>query len=313
MTTHSSPCRFQNEPSRPSSLLAELFDIDLPGVFQLQGLASPCLTARRPGSIDLGVGYYPPVICYSSAFDDALRSLDEDPATFMANPTADELSDRCAAGVQLLTSTCRTFVVPYRHPHGGVHAAGHAQCGDPVLGEPREPEPNAMFYAMTPSPVSTVEPPPTPPAQHQPYVAPVAGRTRLGAGSELRLSAQTSNLATEFPPPASHRYCLLMIPSALQPSSLSYHVYVYRRINSVFSANANLLSPASPRSHILCLGPFSYVLSVPSPTRIYWFIFLPRSGLSLVLAGGATSIGPSFLTARSHGTLALHLYIHSIP
>ncbi|KAH9003236.1 hypothetical protein EDB83DRAFT_2468313, partial [Lactarius deliciosus] len=39
---------------------------------------------------------------------------------------------------------------------------------------------------------------------------------------------------------------------------------------------------------------------------------LLRSGLLLVLAGGAAMpIGPSFLAARSHGILALHLYIHS--
>src|SRR5258708_2074545 len=85
---------FENEPlqdMRPSSLLAELYGTDLPGVFQLQGFANPGLTARPPGSIDLGVGNYPPGMCGSSAFDDALRSLGEDPATFMANPTADEL------------------------------------------------------------------------------------------------------------------------------------------------------------------------------------------------------------------------------
>ncbi|KAH9170904.1 hypothetical protein EDB89DRAFT_2071362 [Lactarius sanguifluus] len=82
---------FENEPLQPSSLLAELFGIDLPGVFQLQGLASPRLTAPPPGSIELGVGNYPPGMCGSSAFDDALCSLGEDPTTFMANPPADEL------------------------------------------------------------------------------------------------------------------------------------------------------------------------------------------------------------------------------
>ncbi|KAH9020725.1 hypothetical protein EDB85DRAFT_2194262 [Lactarius pseudohatsudake] len=52
--------------------LAELYGTDLPGVFfRLRGLASPNLTARPPGSIDL--------------------DIDEDPATFVASPTADEL------------------------------------------------------------------------------------------------------------------------------------------------------------------------------------------------------------------------------
>ncbi|KAH9033712.1 hypothetical protein EDB83DRAFT_2678240, partial [Lactarius deliciosus] len=51
---------FENEPLQPSSLLAELFGTDLPGVFQLQGIESPRLTVRPPGSIDLGVGNYPP-------------------------------------------------------------------------------------------------------------------------------------------------------------------------------------------------------------------------------------------------------------
>ncbi|KAH9015540.1 hypothetical protein EDB85DRAFT_1898659 [Lactarius pseudohatsudake] len=56
---------FENELLQPSSLIAEL-----PGVFQLQGFESPLLTARPPGStLDLG----------------------EDPTTFVANPTADEL------------------------------------------------------------------------------------------------------------------------------------------------------------------------------------------------------------------------------
>ena len=85
---------FENEPLQDmrstSSLLAELYGTDLPGVFQLQGLSNPGLTAPPPGSIDLGVGNYPPGMCGSSAFDDALRSLGEDPDTFMY-PTADEL------------------------------------------------------------------------------------------------------------------------------------------------------------------------------------------------------------------------------
>ncbi|KAH8989852.1 hypothetical protein EDB83DRAFT_2325516 [Lactarius deliciosus] len=37
------------------------------------------------------VGNCPPCMCGSSAFDDPLRSIDEDPAAFVASPTADEL------------------------------------------------------------------------------------------------------------------------------------------------------------------------------------------------------------------------------
>ncbi|KAH9033745.1 hypothetical protein EDB83DRAFT_2525426 [Lactarius deliciosus] len=57
---------FENEPLQPSSLLAELFGTDLPGATILPACAD------------------------SSAFD-ALRRLCEDPATFIANPMADEL------------------------------------------------------------------------------------------------------------------------------------------------------------------------------------------------------------------------------
>ncbi|KAH9170905.1 hypothetical protein EDB89DRAFT_2243790 [Lactarius sanguifluus] len=57
----------------------------------LPGLAIPGLTAEPPGSIDLGVGNYPPSMTGSSASDNALGNLGEDPATSMANPMADEL------------------------------------------------------------------------------------------------------------------------------------------------------------------------------------------------------------------------------
>src|SRR6266702_2516033 len=136
MTTFSSPSQALSEPLQdtgPSSLLAELYGTNLPGAFQLQGLANPCLTPRPPGSIDLVVGNYPPGMCGSSAFDDALRSLGDDLATFMSNPTADELlaaismpapqenddplSSGSAATMRCrrptLTSTRRTLVVPY--------------------------------------------------------------------------------------------------------------------------------------------------------------------------------------------------------
>lgn len=75
----------------PRSCLAPAY---LPGVFQVQVfglLADPGLTARPPEIIDLGVANYLPGIYGSSAFDDALLSVGEDPASFRADSTADEL------------------------------------------------------------------------------------------------------------------------------------------------------------------------------------------------------------------------------
>ncbi|KAH9059043.1 hypothetical protein EDB87DRAFT_1738828, partial [Lactarius vividus] len=155
---------FENEPlQQPSSLLAELFGTDLPGVFQLQGFESPRLTARPPGSIDLGVGNYPPGMCGSSAFDDALRSLGEDPTTFMANPTADELlaaismlspqenndplsswlsSDRCDFGGSAL---------PQPPAAGEPAAAGHAHPVETPSSESlAEPKPHAVVLRHDP-------------------------------------------------------------------------------------------------------------------------------------------------------------------
>ena len=76
---------------RPSSLLAELYGTDTPGVFQLQCLGNLGLNTRPLGSIHLRLGKYPPGMCGSSVFDDALRSLCEDPTTFKTSLTADEL------------------------------------------------------------------------------------------------------------------------------------------------------------------------------------------------------------------------------
>ncbi|KAI0249615.1 hypothetical protein BJV78DRAFT_1226145 [Lactifluus subvellereus] len=69
--------------------LAELYDTSQPGIFQC--FVNPSLIAAPPGSIDPGVGVYPPIMCGSSAFDDALRILGEDPTTFSSNPTPEEL------------------------------------------------------------------------------------------------------------------------------------------------------------------------------------------------------------------------------
>ncbi|KAI9455264.1 hypothetical protein BJY52DRAFT_1188485 [Lactarius psammicola] len=200
---------FENEPlqdMRSSSLLAELYGTDLPGVFQLQGLATPGLTARPPGSINLGVGNYPPGMCGSSAFDDALRSIGEDPATFMANPTADEL----LAAISMLA--------PQENddPLSSGSAATDALQAfnfDEYLQdfvEPSEsvasPSPLPSFYATTPSPVSTVEPSP-PPAQakHQPFVPPRGAANAAGrrvAGS-WKVPLAVSRLASPIPSCAS--------------------------------------------------------------------------------------------------------------
>lgn len=188
----------------PSSLLAELYGTDLPGVFQLQGVTDRGLTARPPGSINLGVGNYPPGMCGSSAFDDALRSLGEDPATFMTNPTADELlaavnmlappppppqedddllSSSGFAGIDALQAFnfdeyLQDFGASVPAPAAGESAPPGTRSvtvtltvphNSPVESPPSESvasaSPMASFYATTPSPVSAMEP--SPPPSHQ--------------------------------------------------------------------------------------------------------------------------------------------------
>ena len=232
---------FENEPlqdTRPSSLLAELYGTDLPGVFQLEGIANPGLTARPPGSIDLGVGNYPPGMCGSSAFDDALRSLGEDPDTFMANPTADEL----LAAISMLAP-------PQPQENDNVLSSGSAaadafqafnfdeylqdfgsQVPLPAAGEPAppgtrsvtvtltvphnspvetpssesvaSPSPQPSFYAATPSPVSAVGPSPPPPqTRHQSYVPPRGASNAAGrrVGGSWKVPLAVSRLASPIP------------------------------------------------------------------------------------------------------------------
>ncbi|KAH9017549.1 hypothetical protein EDB84DRAFT_1442747 [Lactarius hengduanensis] len=138
---------FENEPLQPSSLIAELFGTDLPGVFQLQGFESPHLTARPPGSTS---------------------DLSEDPTAFMANPTADELlaaismlspqeNDDPLSSGSTATDALQAFnfdeylqdfggSAPPPPPTSGEPAppGTHIPHGDTVLGEPREPDPNAV-------------------------------------------------------------------------------------------------------------------------------------------------------------------------
>ncbi len=62
----------------------------IPGVFPLHALANGDITVPPPGSIDVGMGMYPSM-CGSSAFDDPLELLGENPDTFMSNPTVEQL------------------------------------------------------------------------------------------------------------------------------------------------------------------------------------------------------------------------------
>ncbi|KAH9020723.1 hypothetical protein EDB85DRAFT_2152907 [Lactarius pseudohatsudake] len=189
---------FENEPLQPSSLLAELFGTDLPCVFQLQGLAGPRLTARPPGSIDLGVGNYPPGMCGSSAFD-ALRSLSENPTTFMANPTADEL----LAAINMLSPQENDD--PLSSGSAATDVLQAFNFDDPVETRSSEslviPSPMPSFYATTPSPVSAI------PAGAGSASAVGASRgaanaagRRVGGGWKVPLAV--SRLASESPIPS---------------------------------------------------------------------------------------------------------------
>ncbi|KAH9020715.1 hypothetical protein EDB85DRAFT_2194232 [Lactarius pseudohatsudake] len=178
---------FENEPLQPSSLLAELFGTDLPGVFQLQGLASPRLTARPTGSIELGVGNYPPGMCGSSAFDDALCSLGEDPVTFMANPTADELLSAISMLSQQenddpLSSGSATT--------DALQAFNFDECFD--------------FGGSAPPAPSAPEPSPPPLARHQPWVPPRGATNAAGrrVGGSWKVPLAVSRLASGSPIPS---------------------------------------------------------------------------------------------------------------
>jgi hypothetical protein len=72
-------------------ILAAVRGAAIPGAFPLHALANGDITLPPPGSIDVGMGMYPSSMCGSSAFDDPLRLLGENPDTFMSNPTVDQL------------------------------------------------------------------------------------------------------------------------------------------------------------------------------------------------------------------------------
>lgn len=72
-------------------ILAAVRSTAIPGVFPLHSLANGDITVPPPDNIDMGMGMYPSSMCGSTAFDDPLRLLGENPETFMSNPTVDQL------------------------------------------------------------------------------------------------------------------------------------------------------------------------------------------------------------------------------
>ncbi|KAI0249620.1 hypothetical protein BJV78DRAFT_656455 [Lactifluus subvellereus] len=214
------------------SLLAELYDTSQPGIFQLQGVANPGLIAAPPGSIDLGVGMYPPGMCGSSAFDDALRILGEDPTTFMSNPTPEELF----AALSVLAPPQPHAIDPpppvstdppqafnfdeYLQDFGSFisqESTDNAPTMQPLaedqdvsvtLSFPQNSpsahsgsvaSPMPSFYATTPSPASTE---PTPPPQpKQPYVPPrgAANTSSRRVGGNWKVPLAISRIASPLP------------------------------------------------------------------------------------------------------------------
>jgi hypothetical protein len=229
---------FDNAPLQDTvrgSLLAELYDAQ-PGIFELQGFADQGLTAAPPGSIDLGVGMYPPGTCGSSAFDDALRMLGEDPTTFMTNPTTEDL----LAAINVLVppqpqaidpppSICSISTDPvqsfnfddYLQDFGAPRSQGPNDI--PPTTQPRAEDQNisvtlsvqqsslatpsaysggvanpmVSFYATTPSPTSTE---PTPQAK-QTYVPPrgAANSSSRRVGGSWKVPLAISRIASPIP------------------------------------------------------------------------------------------------------------------
>ena len=63
----------------------------IPSVFPLRTLARGDITVPPPGSVDVGMGMHPSLMCGSGAFDDALQHLGENLDKFMSNPTVEQL------------------------------------------------------------------------------------------------------------------------------------------------------------------------------------------------------------------------------
>ena len=177
-------------------------------------------------------------MCGSSAFDDALCSLGEDPDTFTANPTADELlaaitmlappqlqenNDLLSPGSAAIDAlqafnfdeylqVFGSFVPP---PVAGEPAASGTRSVTVTLTVPHNspvetsssesiesPSPLPSFYAATPSPVSATEPSPPPhQTKHQPYVPPRGAANAAGrrVGGNWKVPLAVSRLASPIP------------------------------------------------------------------------------------------------------------------
>ncbi|KAH9164604.1 hypothetical protein EDB89DRAFT_403671 [Lactarius sanguifluus] len=143
---------------------------------------------------------------------------------------------------------------------------------------------------------------------------------RLGAGSEV---AGKSRWRSRGSRPSRRSPAAPLRPSR-QPCDSPIIIVINLLLSLVrrhLSQSCTCILSHQPRlffcqcqSAFVVISSLSYALSRPP-----FFPYCPptgllRSGLLSVLAGGAAMpIGPSFLAARSHGTLALHLYIHSTP
>ncbi|KAF8268179.1 hypothetical protein EI94DRAFT_1209664 [Lactarius quietus] len=175
-------------------------------------------------------------MCGSSAFDDALRSLGEDPATFMTNPTADELlaaismlapqqqqenEDLLSPSGSAPTDVLQTFnfdeylqdfgvsvpapVMGESAPPGmrSVTVTLSVPHNSPVESPPSESSasesPMVSFYATTPSPVSATESSPPPPPQS--YVPPrgAANAAARRVGGSWKVPLAVSQLASPIP------------------------------------------------------------------------------------------------------------------
>lgn len=215
----------QNELMR--SFAPTLF---IPTVFPLHALANGDITVPPPGSIDMGMGMYPSSMSGSSAFDDPLRLLGENPDTFMSNPTAEQLVET----INTLTDQPHEDVSPSSADlesidpiqafnlddfvkDFGVSAAQECESLDakeeraeeqsitttlsvvsrnsPATSNESAASPMPSFY------VSTSSPAPTPPLADRPYASPW-GATNAGArrvGGSWKVPMAISRLASPIP------------------------------------------------------------------------------------------------------------------
>jgi hypothetical protein len=202
------------------------------------GFQSPCsandgLIAPPPDIIEVGTGTYPPWMCGSTAFDDPLGGLGEDPETFMLNPTVEQLlatintlvhpqseenvsSSSSSPDPQPIDSTpafnfddfVKDFGVPAsQEPTEDTPAfqtctedqnlsVSQSSSATPTSHSEGIQSPMPSFYVATPSPTST-EPTP-PPVAKDPYVPP-RGATNAAVrrvGGSWKVPMAVSRLAS---------------------------------------------------------------------------------------------------------------------